>query len=82
MGEEEVAQGGTGRQQLVAVGAQQQGQQGGQQQQQQQLHRLQTFVFSATITLPANLRKRLRKGGGGASGSSDLDGLMDNIPFR
>jgi ATP-dependent RNA helicase DDX24/MAK5 len=57
-------------------------QQGPQAQQAQHLHRLQTFVFSATLTLPANLRKRLRKGGGGASGSSDLDGLMDQIPFR
>ncbi|PSC76969.1 DEAD-box ATP-dependent RNA helicase 13 [Micractinium conductrix] len=45
-------------------------------------HRMQTFVFSATLTLPASLRRRLRKGGGGASGSSDLDVLMDNIPFR
>ena len=45
-------------------------------------HRMQTFVFSATLTLPANLRRRLRKGGGGASGSSDLDALMDRIPFR
>ncbi len=45
-------------------------------------HRMQTFVFSATLTLPANLRRRLRKGGGGASGSSDLDALMDKIPFR
>ena len=59
-----------------------------QQQQQQQHgkaprpHRLQTFVFSATLTLPASLRRRLRKGGGGASGSSDLDALMDKIPFR
>jgi hypothetical protein len=39
-------------------------------------------VFSATLTLPAKLRQRLRKGGGGASGSTDLDGLMDKIPFR
>lgn len=44
--------------------------------------RMQTFVFSATLTLPASLRRRLRKGGGGASGSSDLDALMDKIPFR
>ncbi|EFN53172.1 hypothetical protein CHLNCDRAFT_25981 [Chlorella variabilis] len=48
----------------------------------QQQARLQTFVFSATLTLPASLRRRLRKGGGGASGSSDLDSLMDKIPFR
>jgi hypothetical protein len=60
------------------------GQQAAQQAQQQRLRprRLQTFVFSATLTLPASLRKRLRKGGGGASGSSDLDSLMDRIPFR
>ncbi|KAI7835433.1 hypothetical protein COHA_010662, partial [Chlorella ohadii] len=45
-------------------------------------HRMQTFVFSATLTLPANLRRRLRKGGGGASGSSDLDALMDKIPGK
>lgn len=48
----------------------------------QRPRRMQTFVFSATLTLPATLRKRLRKGGGGASGSSDLDTLMDKIPFR
>lgn len=51
-------------------------------QQRPRARRMQTFVFSATLTLPANLRKRLRKGGGGASGSSDLDSLMDKIPFR
>lgn len=43
--------------------------------------KLQTFVFSATLTLPTNLRKRLRKGGGGASGSAGLENLMDAVPF-
>ena len=42
---------------------------------------MQTFVFSATLTLPGALRKRLRKGGGGASGSATLESLMDQIPF-
>ncbi|KAL4459000.1 hypothetical protein ABPG75_013865 [Micractinium tetrahymenae] len=65
----------------AAAEQQQQGQQG-RQGRQPRTHRMQTFVFSATLTLPANLRKRLRKGGGGASGSSDLDSLMDKIPFR
>ena len=49
---------------------------------QRRARRLQTFVFSATLTLPAALRKRLRKGGGGATGSASLDALMDRIPFR
>jgi ATP-dependent RNA helicase DDX24/MAK5 len=43
---------------------------------------MQTFVFSATLTLPSDLRKRLRKGGGGSSASSSLDALMDRLPFR
>lgn len=43
---------------------------------------LQTFVFSATLTLPSELRRRLRKGGGGASGSATLESLMDKLPFR
>jgi hypothetical protein len=38
---------------------------------------LQTFVFSATLTLPAQLHKRLRRGGGGSSGAASLDSLMD-----
>jgi ATP-dependent RNA helicase DDX24/MAK5 len=42
----------------------------------------QTMVFSATLTLPAALRKRLRKGGGGQSGAATLDALMDRVPFR
>ncbi|BDA45127.1 DEAD-box ATP-dependent RNA helicase 13 [Coccomyxa sp. Obi] len=42
---------------------------------------LQTFVFSATLTLPQELRKRLRRGGG-ASGSATLETLMDKMPFR
>jgi hypothetical protein len=40
-------------------------------------HLLQTFVFSATLTLPAQLHKRLRKGGGGSSGAASLESLMD-----
>lgn len=43
--------------------------------------KLQTFVFSATLTLPGEMRKRLRKGGGGASGSATLESLMDKVPF-
>ncbi|DBB02933.1 TPA: hypothetical protein ACH3X1_013532 [Trebouxia sp. C0004] len=43
--------------------------------------RLQTMVFSATLTLPQHLRKRLKKGGGGSSGSATLDRLMEQIPF-
>ena len=42
---------------------------------------LQTFVFSATLTLPGEMRQRLRKGGGGASGSATLESLMDEVPF-
>lgn len=42
---------------------------------------LQISVFSATLTLPSSLRKRLRKGGGGSSGSATLDDLMDKVPF-
>lgn len=42
---------------------------------------LQTFVFSATLTLPGDMRKRLRKGGGGASGSATLESLMDKVPL-
>ncbi|KAJ9512846.1 hypothetical protein QJQ45_029176 [Haematococcus lacustris] len=39
---------------------------------------LQTLVFSATLTLPKDMRRRLKKGkGGGALGSTDLDSLMD-----
>ncbi|GBF94480.1 DEAD-box ATP-dependent RNA helicase [Raphidocelis subcapitata] len=43
---------------------------------------LQTMVFSATLTLPASLRKRLRRGGGGSSGAATLEGLMGRVPFR
>jgi ATP-dependent RNA helicase DDX24/MAK5 len=43
--------------------------------------KLQTFVFSATLTLPGDMRKRLRKGGGGASGSATLESLMDKVPL-
>ncbi len=77
--EEEEEEGATRQQDGASAAAQQQPDE---QRQRPRPHRMQTFVFSATLTLPANLRKRLRKGGGGASGSSDLDGLMDKIPFR
>lgn len=40
-------------------------------------HLLQTFVFSATLTLPQSMHKRLRKGGGGSSGAATLDNLMN-----
>eukprot|EP00775_Hariotina_reticulata_P001872 gene1872-2209_t len=43
---------------------------------------LQTFVFSATLTLPAQLHKRLRRGGGGSSGAASLESLMDRLCFR
>ncbi|PRW59446.1 DEAD-box ATP-dependent RNA helicase 13 isoform A [Chlorella sorokiniana] len=83
-GEEAAGEGQAG---AASPAAQQAQEQQGQQQQRgggrpPRPHRMQTFVFSATLTLPANLRRRLRKGGGGASGSSDLDALMDKIPFR
>jgi len=43
----------------------------------------QIYVFSATLTLPQELRRRLRKGGGGAGGNSaTLEGLMDKLVFR
>lgn len=42
----------------------------------------QTFIFSATLSLPTELRRRLKKGGGGASGSATLESLMDKIPLR
>ena len=45
-------------------------------------HFLQTLVFSATLTLPNDLRKRLRKGGGGGGGGASLESLMDRISFR
>ncbi len=44
--------------------------------------RVQTFVFSATLTLPPALRRRVRRGGGGASGSASLDALMASLAFR
>lgn len=44
---------------------------------------LQTFVFSATLTLPERLRKRFRVGQGGYGGRSQtLEQLMDKIAFR
>lgn len=43
---------------------------------------LQTLVFSATLTLPDALRKRLRRGGGGSSGAATLEGLMGRVAFR
>ncbi|GIL54325.1 hypothetical protein Vafri_9897 [Volvox africanus] len=46
-------------------------------------HLMQTFVFSATLTLPLFLKKRIRRGGGGAGGSAaTLESLMDRVPFR
>lgn len=42
----------------------------------------QTFIFSATLSLPSEMRRRLKKGGGGASGSATLESLMDKVPFR
>mmetsp|Transcript_26649 Transcript_26649/g.67030 ORF Transcript_26649/g.67030 Transcript_26649/m.67030 type:complete len:863 (+) Transcript_26649:124-2712(+) len=43
----------------------------------------QVFVFSATLTLPQDLRKRLRRGTGGAGGNTaHLEALMDKINFR
>ncbi|WIA42627.1 hypothetical protein OEZ86_008600 [Tetradesmus obliquus] len=47
-----------------------------------QHHLLQTFVFSATLALPAALHKRLRRGGGGSSGAASLENLMDRLSFR
>jgi superfamily II DNA/RNA helicase len=43
---------------------------------------MQTMVFSATLTLPANLRKRLRAGGGGSGGGASLESLIDKMHFR
>eukprot|EP00798_Chlamydomonas_sp_ICE-L_P025418 gene25418-11077_t len=55
-------------------------------QQQQQKHKgghmVQTFVFSATLTLPTDLRRRLRKGGGGAQGSGTMESLIDKRRLR
>ncbi|GLI61466.1 hypothetical protein VaNZ11_003859, partial [Volvox africanus] len=46
-------------------------------------HLMQTFVFSATLTLPLFLKSRIRRGGGGAGGSAaTLESLMDRVPFR
>jgi len=42
---------------------------------------LQTFVFSATLTLPSEMKKRLKRGGGGAGGGATLEALMDAVPF-
>ena len=43
---------------------------------------LQTFVFSATLTLPSQQRRRVKKGGGGGGGGASLDALMDAVPLR
>ena len=45
---------------------------------------LQTFVFSATLTLPAALRRRVRggKGGGAGKGGAGLDALVDRVPLQ
>jgi len=45
-------------------------------------HLMQTCVFSATLTLPMEQRRRLRKGLGGASGGATLENLMDRLVFR
>ena len=45
--------------------------------------RLQTFVFSATLTLPPALRRRLAKGGGGGGlGGASLDAVLAGVPLR
>lgn len=44
--------------------------------------KMQTFVFSATLTLPRTMHKRLRKGGGGAADGESMDGLMSKLRFR
>lgn len=44
---------------------------------------LQTFVSSATLTLPPSMRGRVRKGGGGAGkGGAALDAVMAAVPLR
>ena len=75
--EDAAALGGAG----VEEGQELNGDQQNRREQQQQAPRLQTFVFSATLTLPADLRRRLRRGGGGASNSSTLETLMDQVPL-
>lgn len=44
--------------------------------------KMQTFVFSATLTLPTSFHKRLRRGGGGAADGDNMDGVMQKIRFR
>eukprot|EP01024_Parvocaulis_polyphysoides_P031167 TRINITY_DN2823_c0_g1_i1.p1 TRINITY_DN2823_c0_g1~~TRINITY_DN2823_c0_g1_i1.p1 ORF type:complete len:631 (+),score=121.34 TRINITY_DN2823_c0_g1_i1:83-1894(+) len=45
---------------------------------------LQTFIFSATLTLPANLKQRLRKGKEGGAGGKvpTLEALLEQLQFR
>eukprot|EP00884_Botryococcus_braunii_P003437 jgi/Botrbrau1/13094/Bobra.0187s0053.1 len=43
---------------------------------------VQTMVFSATLTLPEKLRKRLSRGSGGATGSGSFQSLIDRLSFR
>lgn len=44
---------------------------------------LQTFIFSATLTLPIFMKMRLRKGGGGSGGgASTLENLMNRWAGR
>ena len=48
-----------------------------------QTTKLQTFVFSATLTLPPALRRRLAKGGGGGGrGGASLDAVLAGVPLR
>ncbi len=62
---------------------QQQGDEEEQKPKKKKKHLMQTFVFSATLTLPLFLKKRLRRGGGGAGGgAATLESLMDRVPFR
>ena len=45
---------------------------------------MQTFVFSATLTLPDALRRRVRggKGGGAGRGGAGLDALVARVPLQ
>ncbi|CAD7697637.1 unnamed protein product [Ostreobium quekettii] len=44
--------------------------------------KMQTFIFSATLTLPQSLKARLRKLAKGPSGGATLDSVMDRLRFR
>ncbi|GMH35913.1 hypothetical protein BSKO_03781 [Bryopsis sp. KO-2023] len=43
---------------------------------------MQTFVFSATLTLPESMHKRLRRGGGGAADGESMENVMEKIRFQ